>query len=97
MQMQIQIDGQGIEITDGLRDVLEKKLARLASTYETVDRAHVVFKVNKIRQIADATLSVPGATISAEAESEDMYKSIDLLMEKLKSQLAKHKEKITGH
>lgn len=95
--MQIQIDGQGIEVTNSLKEVMETKLSRLHSHFEFLERAHIVFKVNKIRQIADATLSAPGSTFNAEAESEDMYKTIDLLVEKLKAQLLKHKEKITEH
>lgn len=95
--MQLQIDGQGIEVTDSIKNVLEKKMCRLESHFERLTHAHVVFKVKKIRQIADATLSVPGTTISAEAESDDMYKTIDLLVDKLKAQLLKHKEKVTQH
>ena len=95
--MQLQIDGQGIEVTDAIRNILEKKLMKLESHFGNVERAHIVFKVNKIRQIADATLSLPGAIINAEAESEDMYKTIDLLVEKLNAQLSKHKDKTTRH
>ncbi len=95
--MQLQIDGQGIEVTTGLRDLLEKKLHRLTAHFAMITHTHVVFKVDKIRQIAEATLHVPGNTVNATAESEDMYKSVDLLIEKLKIQLTKYKEKITKH
>ena len=58
---------------------------------------HIIFQVNKIRQIADAIVHVPGNTIKAQAESDDMYKTLDLLMEKLATQLMKYKERITEH
>nr|WP_304986084.1 ribosome-associated translation inhibitor RaiA [Coxiella-like endosymbiont] len=58
---------------------------------------HVTFHVNKIRQIADANLQLPGSKINAQAESEDMYKTVDLLIQKLQIQLAKYKAKKGDH
>lgn len=95
--MAIQIDGQGMEVTPALRELTLKKLSRIETHIDNIQHIHIIFKVNKIRQIADGTISIPGATINAQAESEDMYKTIDLLIEKLLKQLIKHKEKETDH
>lgn len=95
--MQIQIDGQGLDVTPALRELTLKKLKRIQSHIHNIQRIHIIFKVNKIRQIADANITVPGNLINARAESEDMYKTVDLLMEKLIKQLTKYKEKETDH
>lgn len=95
--MQVILDGQGLEVTDGLRTLTEKKLERIEKHVPSIQKIHIAFKVSKNRQIADATVTVPNSLINAEAESEDMYKTVDLLIEKLLAQLTKYKEKRTNH
>jgi putative sigma-54 modulation protein len=49
--------------------------------------------VEKINQKVDATILIAGGDVNANAEHEDMYAAIDLLVDKLDRQLLKHKEK----
>jgi putative sigma-54 modulation protein len=49
--------------------------------------------VEKVKQKIDATLLIAGGEIIANAEHDDMYAAIDLLVDKLDRQLIKHKEK----
>lgn len=95
--MQLQMSGRNIEITPALRELTEKKLKKLEQHFTHITNIHIILEVNKIRQIAEAIVSIPKNTIHAQAESDDMYKTIDDLMEKLKSQLIKHKEKDSDH
>jgi putative sigma-54 modulation protein len=62
-----------------------------------VTNIHVVLSVEKLRQKAEATVHVSGATLFANAENEDMYAAIDALTDKLDRQIKKHKEKIKDH
>lgn len=89
----IQFSGHGIEITQTLRDFANKKLNRLQKHSHSITSTHVFFNVNKILQAAEATVHVPGLEIYASAESEDMYKTIDLLVDKLVRQLDRYKGK----
>lgn len=91
--MQLQITGNGVEVTSALKDFTEKKLHRVESHSKDILSINVHFQVDKIRQIANATLKLPHHIINAEAESEDMYKTIDLLVDKLLAQLDKYKGK----
>lgn len=95
--MQTQITGHHVEITDALREFTEKKLQKLSSHVDRITNVHVTFNVDKLRQIAEANVSVPGSMIHAKAESENMYETIDALVDKLMRQLDKYKEKISGH
>lgn len=97
--MQIQIDGQGsMEVTTALRDLTIKKMERALSHVDRVKSVHVIFKINNdIEQTASVNVSVPGSVINAHAKSEDMYKTIDMLITNLEVQLAKYKDKITKH
>ena len=95
--MQIQITGQGLDISSSLRALTEKKLQRIKPYHDEIINIHITFHVKKIRQVADANIKLPGGIINAQAESDDMYKTVDLLMNKIQTQLAKYKSKKGGY
>lgn len=91
--MQIQMTGQNTEITPALRNYAEKKMKRINTMADKITHLHLTFHVEKLNQIAEANVSLPGAQIHASATSEDMYESIDKLVDKISRQLSKYKEK----
>jgi putative sigma-54 modulation protein len=90
---QLQFTGHNIEITPILRDFIANKFKKLNRHAGHITSTHIILNVEKLRQIAEAKLHIAGAEIYAQTESEDMYKSIDLLVDKLVRQLKKHKDK----
>ncbi|AUD78248.1 ribosome hibernation promoting factor [Kangiella profundi] len=95
--MQINLTGRHLDITDALRDFVNEKFAKLERHFDHINNVYVTLTVEKVRQIAEATLHVNGGEIFANSESEDMYAAIDLLIDKLDRQVIKHKEKMTRH
>ncbi|HEY9031042.1 MAG: ribosome hibernation promoting factor [Kangiella sp.] len=95
--MQINLTGRHLDITDALRDFVNEKFAKLERHFDHINNVYVTLSVEKVRQIAEATLHVNGGEIFANSESEDMYAAIDLLIDKLDRQVIKHKEKMTRH
>lgn len=95
--MQIQMTGQGLNISSALRELTEKKLQRIKLHFDEIIDIHITFHINKICQIADANIKLPGGTINAQAESDNMHKTVDILMDKIQTQLAKYKAKKGGH
>ena len=93
--MQFQLSGQQIEVTPALRDHATAKLDRLTRLDEKLTSLALVLSVDKLRQRAEGTLGVIGATLHAEATEVDMYASIDVLFDKLVIQLRKHREKVS--
>lgn len=91
--MQINITGHHVELTPALREFVENKFAKLERFFDQIISIQVTLTVDKLRQIAESDIKVAGGDIHASAESEDMYASIDQLMDKLERQLIKHKEK----
>ncbi|MBU2874802.1 ribosome hibernation promoting factor [Marinobacter salexigens] len=91
--MQLNISGHHVELTPALKDYVAEKLERLERHFDHISNCQVTLEVDKVRQIADATLHVVGGEIHAKAESEDMYAAIDGLVDKLDRQIIKHKEK----
>jgi putative sigma-54 modulation protein len=97
MAIPIQFTGLKTEATDALRKFTEEKFSRLQKYAAKITSIHVIFSVDKMRHIAEANVHVPKTEINAKAESEDMYKTVDVLVDKLIRQLAKYKEKVTDH
>ena len=95
--MQIIITGHHIEVTDSLKAYVETKFKKLERHFDRVTDVHVILTVEKLVQKAEATLQLSGAKIFAEDHQEDMYASIDGLIDKLDRQIVKHKEKISSH
>jgi len=92
--MQVQLSGQQIEVTPALRDHVNSRLDRLNRLDDRILGLSVVLSVNKLQQRAEGTLSIAGSSLHAEALENDMYVSIDVLFDKLVTQLRKHREKI---
>lgn len=94
--MQVNISGHHIEVTEPLREYVTKKLNKLAEHCDSITKIQVTLNVEKVRQLAEATLRLRGVDIAATAEHQDMYAAIDLLADKLNRQIIKHKEKNLG-
>ncbi|KJY81400.1 ribosome hibernation promoting factor HPF [Vibrio galatheae] len=95
--MQINITGHHVDLTDSMQDYVNEKFQKLERFFDHINSIHVVLKVEKLRQIAEATLHVNQAEIHASSDDENMYAAIDSLVDKLTRQLNKHKEKLNAH
>lgn len=95
--MQLNLSGQHIDITDSLRDHVNKKFEKLTRHFDHMTNVHVVLSVEKLRQKAEATVHASGANLFASDEQENMYSAIENLVAKLDRQIIKHKDKITNH
>ncbi|MGE8294364.1 MAG: ribosome hibernation-promoting factor, HPF/YfiA family [Pseudomonas sp.] len=91
--MQVNISGHQLVVTDALRDYVGEKLGRLERHFDKITNVQVTMEVEKLKQKIEATLHVAGGEVVANAEHQDMYAAIDLLVDKLDRQLIKHKEK----
>ncbi len=95
--MQLSITGRRVEITDAIRDYVEKRMKKLEKYVPHVGDAHVVLYTQKYQQFAEVTLKANGVVIHGEEGTEDMYASIDKVVDKLDAQLRKHKERLIKH
>jgi len=95
--MQINLTGHHIDITSGLRSFVHEKLERLQRHSDQITNIHVILSVEKDRHKAEAEIHVSRGNLFAEAEHDDMYAAIDMLMDKLDRQLKKHKGKLSSH
>ena len=88
------ISGKNIDVTDGLRDAIYDKLGRLEKFFNADTNVQVTFSVEKERQKIEVTIPMKGHIIRAEQVSDDMYVSIDMVVEIIERQVTRYKKKI---
>ncbi|MBA9086746.1 putative sigma-54 modulation protein [Fontibacillus solani] len=94
--MNYSIRGQQIEVTDALRDYVDKKLSRLDKYFDAppASGGYVTLSVVRGLHAVEVTIPLTGVVLRAEERSDDMYASIDAVVDKLERQIRKHKTKI---
>ncbi|KXI23242.1 ribosome hibernation promoting factor [Photobacterium sanguinicancri] len=95
--MQINLTGHHVEVTDSMRDYVNTKFEKLERFFDKINNVHVILNVEKLQQVAEATLHINNGEIHAKADADDMYTAIDALTDKLVRQLNKHKDKLNSH
>ncbi len=94
--MRIKLSFRNTEPSDPLKLYVEDKLARVKKYLEEPIEAHVVLRVEKFRHIAEVSIDASGFRINGAQETDDMYSSIDLLVDSIEAQAArKGKEKVS--
>ncbi|WP_027339012.1 ribosome hibernation-promoting factor, HPF/YfiA family [Halonatronum saccharophilum] len=94
--MKFMVRGKNLEVTEALRGYAEEKVGKIEKYFEedTVIEAQISLEVERGRHIVEVTLFVDGLILRGEERSNDMYASIDGVIEKLESQVRKYKTRI---
>lgn len=92
--MEVKIIGKNIQVTEALKEVITKKLARLDKYFKDEVVAHVVLSVQKGNHKAEITIPFNGGVVRSEEANDDMYKSVDLILDKIERQIRKQKTKL---
>lgn len=95
--MQTTVTFKKIDPSNSLKSYVDKKLKKFDKMLDNPAEASVVLSVEKIRHIAEITLTCGKLKIHAKEESESMYSSIDALIDKIHGQIKKNKEKVKRH
>jgi len=88
------ITGKNIDVTEGLKERVTKKIGKLDKFFNNETEAHVTLSVQRVRQIAEVTISFNGIVLRAEESNEDMYTSIDKAIDLLERQIRKNKTRL---
>lgn len=91
------VRGENIEVTDALRSYVEKRLNKLEKYFELNQDviAHVNLRVYRDRSAkVEVTIPLPYLVLRAEETTDDMYRSIDFVSEKLERQIRKYKTRV---
>ncbi|WP_066871854.1 ribosome hibernation-promoting factor, HPF/YfiA family [Clostridium mediterraneense] len=92
--MKVKVHARNIKLTEALKESVEKKVSKLEKYFIDDVEAKVTLSVQKNRHIVEVLIPFNGIAIRAEEVTDDMYKSVDLVEEKLERQIVKYKTKL---
>jgi len=95
--MQIDITGRHVDVTPALRAYVTEKMQKILRHSDQVMSIRVILNVEKLQQLAEASVNVAGRNIFATVSATDMYASIDGLVDKLDKQIRRRKDRVTNH
>lgn len=95
--MQLNITGHHVEVTPALRAYVTEKMQRLTRHFDQVVSINVIMKVEKLEQLAEATVNAGGRQLFATDTDSDMYAAIDGLIDKLDKQVRRLKGRLREH
>ncbi|QGU00393.1 Ribosome hibernation promoting factor Hpf [Candidatus Syntrophocurvum alkaliphilum] len=92
--MKLDIRGKNIDLTDALKDYTTKRLSKLERYIDDVKEAQVALSVEGEGHKVEVTIPLNGVILRGEEATDDMYSSIDKVIDKLEKQIEKHKTKL---
>ncbi|MDH4101306.1 MAG: ribosome-associated translation inhibitor RaiA [Nitrospirota bacterium] len=95
--MHVVVTGKNIDVTAALKSYAEEKVRKVEKYLHNVSEAVVMLSCEKYRHIAEVSIKVNGVLIQGKESTEEMYSSIDKVMDKIERQVRKYKEKLSNH
>ncbi|MGB9805075.1 MAG: ribosome hibernation-promoting factor, HPF/YfiA family [Desulfofundulus sp.] len=92
--MKVQVRGRNVEVTNALKEYVEKRLGKLEKYLDLIEEAQVTLTVEKDSHRVEVTIPINGIILRGEESTGDMYASIDLVVEKLEKQIERYKGKL---
>ena len=93
----MKITGRRLAITSALRHHIESRFERLMRYEVKLSHLEVILAVSKLQHRAEVVCTMQGRRVQAKASTLEMYSTIDQLVDRLGSQIRKHKERQTNH
>ena len=91
--MNISITARGYKAPDRLKRYINSKLSKLERVSEGVFDVDVILSYEKQTQIAEVKFKMMNKLVIAKEKSEDIFKSIDLVLANIERQIRRNKEK----
>ena len=92
--MKIIVTGKNINVSDKIQTAIEKKFEKLGKYFADDIKANVVIHPEKAKVKMEATIATKGAIFRAEDVSQDIFDCLDIVADKLSSQMSKYKGKM---
>jgi putative sigma-54 modulation protein len=83
-----------------LEDFIREKITKVSSLFDGVISSEVTLKVDQSttqeNKIADVRIIIPGNDLFAKKQAKTFEEAIDNVVDALKKQITRHKEKVKG-
>jgi putative sigma-54 modulation protein len=96
--MNVIVSGKNLEVSEGLKEYVEKKIGRLERYLPALTDARVEFALEKTksidqREVVQVTLRTNGTILRGEERASDFGSAVDIVVEKLEKQIERYKGK----
>lgn len=91
--MNVTTTARHYQLTPALKEYAESKVTQLKKYFDQIVNAHIIFELEKYRHAVEVTIHVNGKDFNGREVSEDMYASVDRVVEKLEVQIQRYKGK----
>lgn len=95
--MNIVVTGRHMSVSDNLREYAEKKIKKLERHFNQLIDAHIILAVEKLDHMCEVVMNGDGVQFHGREKAADLYSAIDLLFEKMETQIRRYKEKHQMH
>lgn len=99
MTVKVEINARNLDLTDRLKDYVTKKVSKMDRYLDIIEEAKVDLNYAKSarsasdRQVAQITVRGKGVLLRAEERTDDMFASVDAVLDKLYRQIERYKGK----
>lgn len=92
----IKITARNYKLTNGIKETVNEKLSKFEKFLTSDGRIEVVLESNKYGQEIEVFFMIEETVLKAECTDEDLYVAIDLVVDKLDTQVRRHNDKNNG-
>lgn len=93
--MQLSITGRNFELTDDIREYVEKRMNKLNTFFDRILETQLVIEVQRHRYMTEIAIIASRASFHAQGQNEDVFASIDEAIDKMEKQIRRFKERIS--
>ncbi|MEW6230789.1 MAG: ribosome-associated translation inhibitor RaiA [Chloroflexota bacterium] len=99
--MKIVIKGKNVEVANGVREYVEKKLGKLDRHLDNITEVLVELSNERTRsaetrQVIQVTILANGRILRGEERSGDVYAAVDAVVDKMKNRIDRYKGRLYG-
>ena len=92
--MKVSITAKNYKPSERIQENIEKKFARLGKYFQVDVTANVLVSKFKDKTKIEATINAKQTIFRAEEAAENVYEALDLIIDRLSSQMSKYKGKL---
>lgn len=96
--MSIVVKARHMDVTDAMRQYVERKASRLTKFYNKIQSIEVILDMEADKPSAEIVATAKKkSTFVASHRDDDMYACIDQCLDKISAQLRRHKDRVRDH
>jgi len=92
--MNVSVTFMNLKSSNHFKDYVHEKLNRFDKLLDDPGAAKVVLRSEKLHKAVEINITAGRLEVHATEEHEDMHAAIDLVLDKVRSQITKNKEKL---